>query len=118
MAEPSRLGLHHVQRQDAGATSHEGPVKVEAASIRLPSMDPRPDAAATLPPTLRGTESSPPHEGKRPTSGIQPLLYLRVGLIPPPAAVFLAENVEAPRQQKRRAPFGSHALDEDLSGGN
>ena len=49
MAEPSRLWVDHVQRQDAAATFHEGQVKVEAASSRLPSMDQRQDAAATLP---------------------------------------------------------------------
>ena len=46
VAEPSRLWLDHVQRQDAAATFHEGPVKVEAASSRLPSMHPWQDAAA------------------------------------------------------------------------
>ena len=45
-AEPSRLWLDHVQRQGAAATFHEGPVKVEAASSRLPSMPRRQDAAA------------------------------------------------------------------------
>jgi len=48
VAEPSRLWLDHVQRQDAAATFHEGQVKVEAASSRLPSMPQRQDAAATL----------------------------------------------------------------------
>jgi len=49
VAGPSRSWLDHVQRQDAASTFHKGRVKVEAASIRLPSMDQRPDAAATLP---------------------------------------------------------------------
>ena len=46
VAEPSRLLLDHVQRQDAAASFHEDPVKVEAASSRLPSMPQRPDAAS------------------------------------------------------------------------
>ena len=46
VAELSRLWLDHVQRQDAAATFHEDPVKVEAASSRLPSMPQRPDAAS------------------------------------------------------------------------
>ncbi len=49
VSEPSRLWLGHDPRQDAAATFHEGQVKVEAASSRLPSMHPRQDAAATLP---------------------------------------------------------------------
>ena len=57
VAEPSRLWLDHVQRQDAAATFHEGQVEVEAASSRLPSMHPRRDAAATLPPTHGGAAS-------------------------------------------------------------
>ena len=65
-AEPSRLWLDHVQRQDAAATLHEGRVNVEAASSRLPSMDPRQDAVATLP--LGGAASWPPREGTRPTT--------------------------------------------------
>ena len=48
VAEPSRLGLDHDQRQDAAAAFHEGRAKVAAASSRLPSMDPRQDAAAIL----------------------------------------------------------------------
>ncbi len=70
VAEPSRLWLDHVQRQDVAASFHEGRLKVEAASSRLPSMDQRQrqDAAATLPPAHGDVAPFPPREVAPPTA--------------------------------------------------
>ena len=61
VSEPSRPWLGHDPRQDAAATFHEGQVKVEAASSRLPSMHPRQDVAATPPKERLGVR----HLGRR-----------------------------------------------------